>query len=1024
MANPSHTFAQCPQPLLLSWGRIIFYITTSTGSATAGAGMSKDSVSSGFDYFTEVFSKEYKVDKSVLSGVARQVWENELTDADRASWEEMARQSSQGAENIAESVETEDDEEFTVLAEGHAGEAPSFHAADNATEEEEEYDEPQARAAASTPAGAQDDDLLLDLEDIKIEDPALGMPQALGVEAPSEQDDAEDEAAAAPAADDDEELEDLEDIQLEDLMPAAAEESALAPVAMPVEQEVASSAQAPEHDAEEEDLEPLQVPYEAPAASDVAAESPAAEDAPAEDEDAEPMLLEDKAITANFAPEAVETMLGGSAPSSEAQPLKESAQESPEGHGAPVAPLETASGLATASGDSPPPAAKSHQDDFPTPGAPTMDAPETDASGAESSGTESSAPEKEPAAALSFVSGALQQEREAPLAAPDAAASTPPNQPPAGAGQEPALQAGTVQSPTSADRFGAESAGMHEPAGHDDDEDVMSLEDLIPAEERAAIAGHPPTAAPAAPMADASILTTQDQSPALPEVQGAPAPAHAAMVGLSADPAVAAEEFTFQLEETGIQKADFPAPEGPPASPPVPSPEAAATPTQASAPTPPYQPEPQAAVTPSRSAPDAADSLESLDAATSMALKQDAAPPAAPEMAPVPPPEPAPGLPQEMDQKQATEKVQEQAHEQVMASASKQAPVSASIPPLAEQAPASFPVDATMKGAELAEATADASSTPPIDLQREILSRLAAKHPLSGQTPPATGGLESLLGAAMPASDTQFGTAAAAPPAAAEKNAHSSAGAGSSASAATPSAPEDAAGALASPQAAATISPPPPLIGAASKDAAAGASAKAPTVEEKPTTADRAGVTGRFGSPSRTQRVSAEATSGRTRREAKGDPRGEASKERPLMPQQSVHPAIFSKIRQYLEDHALALTKGMVERALKGDSQCLTWCMDRIWPTPGAAAASLEIPEFTSREEVASFGNAVLQALSQGGLTLEQANGYMDVLETYANILEMEDLKQRVVSLEQSARGSGSAAKRQKITLGAFEKPF
>lgn len=49
----------------------------------------------GFDYFTEVFSKEYKVDKSILAGAAREVWENELTDEDRASWEEMARLSEQ-----------------------------------------------------------------------------------------------------------------------------------------------------------------------------------------------------------------------------------------------------------------------------------------------------------------------------------------------------------------------------------------------------------------------------------------------------------------------------------------------------------------------------------------------------------------------------------------------------------------------------------------------------------------------------------------------------------------------------------------------------------------------------------------------------------------------------------------------------------------------------------------------------------------------------------------------------------------
>lgn len=62
---------------------------------------------SGFEYFTEVFSKEYKVDKSILAGAAREVWENELTDEDRASWEEMARFSEQEESARAEQQKSE-----------------------------------------------------------------------------------------------------------------------------------------------------------------------------------------------------------------------------------------------------------------------------------------------------------------------------------------------------------------------------------------------------------------------------------------------------------------------------------------------------------------------------------------------------------------------------------------------------------------------------------------------------------------------------------------------------------------------------------------------------------------------------------------------------------------------------------------------------------------------------------------------------------------------------------------------------
>ena len=150
--------------------------------------------------------------------------------------------------------------------------------------------------------------------------------------------------------------------------------------------------------------------------------------------------------------------------------------------------------------------------------------------------------------------------------------------------------------------------------------------------------------------------------------------------------------------------------------------------------------------------------------------------------------------------------------------------------------------------------------------------------------------------------------------------------------------------------------------------------------------------------------------------------RPEQGAERQTIPQQHVHPAIFAKVRQYIEDHALALTKVMVERALKGDSQCLTWCMDHVWPKPETPTPPLAIPNLTNQEEAVAFGAAIFQALSQGGLTLEQAEGYMALLKDFTTVLEMDEFKKRLLSLEQNTRGGG--VKRQKITLGAFEKPF
>lgn len=156
------------------------------------------------------------------------------------------------------------------------------------------------------------------------------------------------------------------------------------------------------------------------------------------------------------------------------------------------------------------------------------------------------------------------------------------------------------------------------------------------------------------------------------------------------------------------------------------------------------------------------------------------------------------------------------------------------------------------------------------------------------------------------------------------------------------------------------------------------------------------------------------AATGRTRRDLKAERAATAV----------MNPAIFLKAKQYLEDHALLLTKTMVERALKGDSTCLSWCMDKVWTRPEPTPPALDMPEFRSREDVTGFAATIMQAVAQGGLTLAQGTAYMELLAQYSQVLDMDELKQRLLQLEQTGRGGAGGVKRQKITLGAFEKPF
>jgi hypothetical protein len=104
--------------------------------------------------------------------------------------------------------------------------------------------------------------------------------------------------------------------------------------------------------------------------------------------------------------------------------------------------------------------------------------------------------------------------------------------------------------------------------------------------------------------------------------------------------------------------------------------------------------------------------------------------------------------------------------------------------------------------------------------------------------------------------------------------------------------------------------------------------------------------------------------------------------------------------QQLLDREAEALARTLIERALQGDSTALRLCVERLLPIRKDRAITLPLPPITSPQELARGFTALVAAVSQGEITLEEAQRMAALFQQYSQVLEVAELEQRVRQLE------------------------
>jgi Family of unknown function (DUF5681) len=112
-------------------------------------------------------------------------------------------------------------------------------------------------------------------------------------------------------------------------------------------------------------------------------------------------------------------------------------------------------------------------------------------------------------------------------------------------------------------------------------------------------------------------------------------------------------------------------------------------------------------------------------------------------------------------------------------------------------------------------------------------------------------------------------------------------------------------------------------------------------------------------------------------------------------------------MRDLLMPHAEGLVAKVVELALAGDSTALRICIDRLIPPAKARGDPVNLP--SPSDSLADNGRNVIQSLSEGNLTPEEAGEVMQALTAQARIVEIDEIEKRVAALEHAAAMKGQS---------------
>jgi hypothetical protein len=102
-----------------------------------------------------------------------------------------------------------------------------------------------------------------------------------------------------------------------------------------------------------------------------------------------------------------------------------------------------------------------------------------------------------------------------------------------------------------------------------------------------------------------------------------------------------------------------------------------------------------------------------------------------------------------------------------------------------------------------------------------------------------------------------------------------------------------------------------------------------------------------------------------------------------------------------LDGEAEALTRKAIEMALAGDTAALRLCLDRVLPPRKGRPISIALPHVTRAADARAALASVIDAISAGKITPDEAATVCIVIEAQGRQIEADDFEARPQAIEQ-----------------------
>ena len=106
-------------------------------------------------------------------------------------------------------------------------------------------------------------------------------------------------------------------------------------------------------------------------------------------------------------------------------------------------------------------------------------------------------------------------------------------------------------------------------------------------------------------------------------------------------------------------------------------------------------------------------------------------------------------------------------------------------------------------------------------------------------------------------------------------------------------------------------------------------------------------------------------------------------------------------LEKILDGEIEAITRKAVDAAKNGDMAAIRLIMDRVLPVSRSRPIFIDLPPLSDISSVSQAQSAILQAVTVGGLLIEEAEALTSLLEARRRAFEATDLEERIKHLEE-----------------------